>query len=56
MSDLPPQDPVSNVSARKIDGAAIKRWLSAPVTVTFPGWVFATAGVAVLVLLLVALD
>jgi hypothetical protein len=55
MSDHPPQTP-TEPSARKVDGAALKGWLSAPVTVTFPGWVFAAAGVAVLVLLLIALD
>jgi hypothetical protein len=51
MTDLPPQTP-----NRKIDGAAIKAWLAAPLTVTFPGWVFAAAGLGGLILLLIALD
>jgi hypothetical protein len=47
----PPASP-----ACKVDGAAIKRWLSTPVTVTFSGWVFAATGLAALILLLIALD
>jgi hypothetical protein len=55
MSDHSQQTP-PETPARKIDGAALKGWLAAPVTVTFPGWVFAATGLVALVLLLVALD
>ena len=55
MSEQPAQDQ-GQTPARKIDGATIRGWLTAPVTVTFPGWVFASGGLLVLALLLIALD
>ncbi len=36
--------------------AAIARWLRSDVTITLPGWAFASAGALALLLLLVALD
>ena len=41
---------------RKLDGAAMKRWLTDDVTVTLPGWALAAGGLLCLVILLVALD
>lgn len=37
-------------------GFDLGRWLRSPVSVTAPGWAFAAAGTAALVLLVVALD
>jgi hypothetical protein len=41
---------------RSFDLGALKAWLAAPVTVTLPGWALAAGGLAVLVLVLTALD
>lgn len=56
MTELPPSNDPSPTTPRKLDSQTIKVWLAAPLTVTFPGWVFAAAGFAALLLLLIALD
>ena len=56
MTELPPSNDPSPTTPRKLDSQTIKDWLAAPLTVTFPGWVFAAAGLAALLLLLIALD
>ncbi len=56
MTELPPSNDPSPTTPRKLDSQTIKAWLTAPLTVTFPGWVFAAAGCAALLLLLIALD
>lgn len=56
MTELPPSEKPAQTTARKIDSESIKAWLAAPLTVTFPGWVFAAVGLAALLLLFIALD
>ena len=56
MTELPPSNDPNQTAPRKLDSQTIKDWLAAPLTVTFPGWVFAAAGCAALLLLLIALD